>query len=428
MAKKLDLSPVLQATQPQEAIDYFRQKGYRIGFDHQDVWRQEHQAAFTVAKGMQIDLLQDVRAAVDAALADGTTLADFRRRLMPQLQARGWWGRQDVLDPVTGETVSAQLGSPRRLRVIYETNLATAYSEGQAERIEANKGLFEFLLYDGLNAANPRDAHKPWDGLVLRADDPWWNAHRPVKAWGCKCTVIQLSRRMMEREGYKEGQAPAEQLREVTNKRTGEVLQVPQGVDPAFHYPHGGRRANLGRMMMDKADASNARTAARLLQDGVDQWAPLVDQEFAEFVGRYAAGERREVGTRRVAGVLAPQAVANLERAGQPLGAATVVARMSKLAHLLGDNRSGVRRANGTGAGFVATLPVLLRSVGEAWLDGDSLVLLCSAPDELERVVKVVVRLGQRERGGELLENAVVSMHLIDPRDFTRKGLVRVDE
>lgn len=427
MVKKLDLTPVLAATQPQEAIDYFRQKGYRVGFDHQDVWRQEHQAAFTVAKGMQIDLLQDIRGALDAALAEGTTLADFKKRLTPQLQARGWWGRQDVLDPMTGETVSAQLGSPRRLRVIFETNLATAYSEGQAERIEANKGLFEFLMYDGLNAANPRDAHRPYDGLVLRADDPWWNAHRPVKAWGCKCTVIQLSRRMMEREGYQEGKAPPEQLREVVNKRTGETLQVPAGVDPAFHYPHGGRRANLGRMMMDKADAAHALTTARVLRDGADQWAPLVEQEFAEFVGRYAAGERREVGQRRVAGLLSPQILQALERAGHQPQAATVVARMSKLAHLLGENRTDIRRAKGSGTDFVATLPALLRQVGEAWLDGDSMVLLCSAPDELERVAKVVVKLGQRSRG-ELVDNAVVSMHLIDPRNFTRKGLIRLDE
>lgn len=428
MVKKLDLAPVLAATQPQEAIDFFRQKGYRVGFDHQDVWRQEHQAAFTVAKAMQIDLLQDIRGAVDAALADGTTLADFKRRLMPQLQARGWWGAQDMTDPLTGETVNARLGSPRRLQVIFDTNLATAYSEGQAERIEATKGLFEFLLYDGLNSANPRDAHRPFDGIVLRADDPWWSTHRPVKAYGCKCTVIQLTRRMMEREGYKEGTAPAEQLRQVVNKRTGEEMWVPQGVDPAFHYPHGGRRSSLGKLMMDKADAGHAMTTARVLQDGVDQWAPLIDQEFAEFVGRYAAGERREVGQRRVAGVLSPQILQRLADAGQAPASAALVARMGKLAHLLGENRPAVRQAKGSGVDFVGTLPGMLREIGEAWLDGDSLVLLCTAPDELARVAKVVIRLNQKVERADLMENAVVSMHLIDPRDFTRKGLIRLDE
>ena len=50
MAKKLDLKPILEAVNPEEAIAFFRQKGYRIGFDHQDVWQQEHQASFTVAK------------------------------------------------------------------------------------------------------------------------------------------------------------------------------------------------------------------------------------------------------------------------------------------------------------------------------------------------------------------------------------------
>ena len=39
---------------PEEAIAFFRRKGFRIGFDHRDVWQAEHQAAFTVAKAMQL--------------------------------------------------------------------------------------------------------------------------------------------------------------------------------------------------------------------------------------------------------------------------------------------------------------------------------------------------------------------------------------
>lgn len=426
MPQEMDLRPVLAAVEPREAVEFFRQKGYRVGFDFRDVWQQEHQAAFTVAKAMQVDLLAEIRGAVDIALANGTTLADFKAALQPRLVARGWWGRQDMTDPETGETRSVQLGGPRRLQVIFDTNLATAYSEGQAERIKANRELFPFLMYDGLNSAHPRDQHRPWDGLVLRADDPWWDSHMPVKAWGCKCTVIQLTSRMMAREGYKESQAPAEQLRTVVNKRTGEEMSVPVGVDPAFHYPPGGRRANLARMMMDKADAAHARTAARVLAGGADRWRPLVQTEFAEFVGRYAAGERREVGARRVAGAFSPQVVDGLARAGAAPQRATVVANMGKLNHLLGDGRSAQRRAQGAGVAFVASLPQLLGAIGEAWLDGDRVVLLCSSPEDSRRVVKVVVALDQALRR-DVVENAVVSMHLVDPRDFNRKGLTRLD-
>jgi hypothetical protein len=266
MAKKLDLKPILAAVDPEEAIAYFRQKGYRIGFDHRDVWQQEHQAGFTVAKAMQVDLLQDIRQEVDKALASGTTLADFQKALTPRMQARGWWGRQEMLDPVDGETKSVQLGSPRRLEVIFDTNLATAYSEGQWERIQRNQELFPFLEYVRSASVNPRHTHLAYAGLVLPVDDPLWQSHLPIKEWGCKCTVVQHSRRTLDREGLTVGKAPPEVMRTLVNKRTGEVMQVPTGVDPAFHYPPGGRRANLEKLLADKLAAASSYKAQSFAQ------------------------------------------------------------------------------------------------------------------------------------------------------------------
>ena len=257
MAQKIDLKPILAAVNPEEAIAFFRQKGYRLGFDFRDVWQQEHQAAFTVAKAMQLDLLAEIREQVDAALADGTTLASFAKELTPKLQARGWWGRQEAVDPLDGEKKLVQLGSPRRLEVIFDTNLATAYSEGQWERIQRNKELFPFLEYVRSASVNPRHTHLAYAGLVLRADDAFWQSHLPIKEYGCKCTVVQHSARMLDREGLTPGAAPPEVMREVVNKRTGEVMQVPVGVDPAFHYPPGGRQAHLDKMLADKQATIN---------------------------------------------------------------------------------------------------------------------------------------------------------------------------
>ncbi|OYZ03518.1 MAG: hypothetical protein B7Y42_00500 [Polaromonas sp. 28-63-22] len=236
---------------------FFRQKGYRLGFDFRDVWQQEHQMGFTVAKAMQLDLLVEIRQFVDDALANGTTLATFQKELIPRLQARGWWGRQEAVDPLDGETKLVQLGSPRRLEVIFDTNLATAYSEGQWERIQRNRELFPFLEYVRTASINPRHTHLAYAGLVLRADDAFWQSHLPIKEWGCKCTVVQHSQRMLDREGLAVGKAPPEVMREVVNKRTGEVMQVPVGVDPAFHYPPGGRQAHLDKMLADKQAGAN---------------------------------------------------------------------------------------------------------------------------------------------------------------------------
>lgn len=246
----------LVALPPEEAVQYFQQKGFAVGFDYRDVWQAQHQAAFTVAKVMQLDLLQDIRAEVDRALAEGTTLRDFQQRLTPTLQAKGWWGRKEQLDPLTGNTSEVQLGSPRRLKTIYDINLRTAHSEGQWERIQARKDAFPYLEYDGNNSEHPRLDHSGWDGLTLPVDHPFWLAHFPVKAYGCKCRAIPRTGRQVERSGKTIGPAPKVPSEPYVNPRTGEVQQIPAGVHPSFHYPPGGRRAGLARHLVEKLEAA----------------------------------------------------------------------------------------------------------------------------------------------------------------------------
>lgn len=253
-----DWKAVLGATTAEEAVGFFRQKGFRVGFNYQDVWQQEHQAAFTVAKAMRLDILQDIRTEVDKALASGTTFAQFQEALMPTLQKKGWWGKQDMLDPLSGETRLVQLGSPARLELIFDTNLATAHSEGQWTRVQRNKELFPYLEYVRSASLNPRHSHLAYAGLVLPVDDPFWQAHMPIKQYKCKCSVIQHSARTLATQGLQVGKAPPEVLRTMVNKRTGEVMQVPVGVDPSFHYPPGGRLANLEQMLRDKQAAASA--------------------------------------------------------------------------------------------------------------------------------------------------------------------------
>lgn len=233
---------------PRKALDFFRGKGYATSFAWQDLWQYQHDEAFTVAKMMQVDLLKDVRAAVDKAIANGQTLAEFQSELKPRLVEAGWWGRAEMVDPVTGDEVVAQLGSPRRLRVIFETNMQTSYAAGHWAQIRQTKADAPFLMYDAVHDANTRPEHAAWDGTVLSADDPWWQTHYPPNDWGCRCSVIQLSVDQVTAMG-KDGadDAPPDQMREWTNPRTGQVQQVPKGIGPGWAYAPGASRIDLLR-------------------------------------------------------------------------------------------------------------------------------------------------------------------------------------
>jgi len=233
---------------PRKALEFFRGKGYATSFAWQDVWQYEHDVASTVAKMMNVDLLRDVRMAVDKAMAEGQTLDMFRDLLKPRLLEAGWWGKAEMEDPATGETKLVQLGSPRRLRTIFETNMQTSYAAGHWAQIQQTKPDAPYLMYDAVNDAQTRPEHAAWDGLVLRADDAWWQTHYPPNDWGCRCGVIQLSSDQVAGMG-KDGAdaAPPLDMRQVVDKRSGEVHDVPKGVGLGWAYAPGSSRVEMLR-------------------------------------------------------------------------------------------------------------------------------------------------------------------------------------
>ena len=227
---------------PADALAFFRAKRYKPGFDYRDVWREEHRHAFTVAKAMQMDVLTSIRESLDDALQNGQTFAQFKRDLIPELQRQGWWGREVRADPLTRERREVTLGTPRRLKTIYSTNMRTARAAGQWQRIQRRTKTHPFLVYELGPSERHRALHESWAGIILPADHAFWKTHFPPNGWGCKCRVRQINRReadqMMESGRYSD-KAPRIRRREWINERTGEAFQVPVGIDPGWDYNPG---------------------------------------------------------------------------------------------------------------------------------------------------------------------------------------------
>jgi len=231
-------------TPPKEAIEFFRSKGWKVGFGYQDVWKEEHAFAFTAAKAMTVDVIETLRDGVDRALAEGRTFRDFAKDLQPELERLGWWGRKEEIDPKTGKPVAAQLGSPRRLKVIYQTNMRMARSAGKWARIERTKKLLPYLKYSLGPAEKHRPQHVAWSGTILPADDRWWDTHMPPNGWNCKCWVQQLTKSAADAAGGP-GERPEDGETEYINPRTGERSRVPNGITPGFDY-------NPGKVRLEK--------------------------------------------------------------------------------------------------------------------------------------------------------------------------------
>lgn len=224
----------LKSLAPKDAVEFFRSKGYKITFDYRDMEPEDHSYGFTVAKAMRQDILQDIRTAMDDAIANGTTLETFKSSLKPTLQEKGWWGRKEMLDPKTGELKEVQLGSSRRLQTIFDTNMRTAYASGRWEQVQRTKKTQPYLRYVCIIDSNTRASHRQFHNIVKHADDPFWDQHYPPNDWGCRCTVQQLSERDVIRLGLSITKTQPMPPKNWIDKRNGRILQIPQGIAPSF--------------------------------------------------------------------------------------------------------------------------------------------------------------------------------------------------
>jgi hypothetical protein len=210
-----------------EAISFFRQKDNLSSTHWTDVMDEAHSHGFAVAGAASKALVEDFRQAVDKAISQGTGMAEFRKDFDQIVKTHGW---------------SHTGNAGWRARVIYETNLTTAFSAGRYAQLTEPDILaaFPYWQYNHTACANPRLQHLAWDGLVLAADDAFWASCYPPNGWGCRCYVTPVSRGQLRRMG-KSGPdtAPQLQTRDWLNKRTGEVTQIPVGIDPGFNYNPG---------------------------------------------------------------------------------------------------------------------------------------------------------------------------------------------
>ena len=305
-------------TQPPKAVlDFLSRKQLKPSFDYREVWKQENQAAFTVAKATRLDILQDIHEELTKAMASGQTLASFQKQLKPLLQKKGWWGIKEMTDPLTGKAKLVQLGSPRRLKIIYDTNMRTAYAHGQWQRIQRTKAALPYLTYEIGPSKNHRKDHVQWQGLCLPADDPFWDSHYPPNGWGCKCRVRQVSQYeydQLNKAGKIGTKAPPIKRQEYINKRTGVVEQVPEGIDPGWDYNPGKMRFNeqLNQLTgkLNRLEPELARAAVKDLVKGPAFAAWYAAPEGAFPLAVLPHYDQARLGAQVKTAVLSPQTLA----------------------------------------------------------------------------------------------------------------------
>lgn len=412
-----DLAAIINL-KPVDAITYLKRKGFAIGWDWHSVDTATHARAFTVAKAAKLDVLNDIRTALVENLEKGQTLRDFTNNLRPTLEAKGWWGRQTVINPA-GEEQQVQLGSPRRLATIYQTNMQSAYMAGRYKAALEVTGTHPYWMYIATMDHRTRPSHAALHGKVFRWDDPIWQHIVPPNGYNCRCRFVALTAAELERRGLivesSTGKAYTETVETGVELETGEVNTADVTVletkdrlgkpvlfrtDPGFNSSPANSHL-MDDVLLNKAQRTLGEQAGieevqQVLLNPIRQkaWSAYVDN--AKKMGV-------TLGQSMAFGVMQAADVAYARAQGAPLQSGLIFTQDS---HIAGKKAKRHEKAgNALTTAEWKTLPERIHNAEQVLWDVKNQALVYVLADTSGMTTKVAVRFARSQYGKERVDD-----------------------
>ncbi|MEW9304722.1 phage head morphogenesis protein [Labrys neptuniae] len=417
---------------PREAIAAFKARGGQLAptFSWEDAWQEDHARSFTVAKSTGFDILNDIYSSLEEALKEGKTVRDFAKDLTPVLQAKGWWGKKSVTDPLTGAIDEVQLGSPRRLQTIFDTNMRVSYATGHWAQFERSKALRPYLRYVAIMDGRTRPAHAARHNVCLPVDDPYWDHWAPPCGWRCRCTLQSLSQRDVDRMGSTLKRVPPPlDMQSYVNKRTGVIEQIPAGIDPGWGYNPGKAGWKAASLADPLAGAPPQLAAARI----ADKTWPVraLATEFSQWFDQAAAGAplSRSMWT---VGAIDQATLDGLTARGVAPRTGAITIQMQVVQHMMRAAKAAAGKTVPTD--FLRELPLTLSQAKAVLLDKQdpALVYVFDVPGDA-RLGKLVVRVnfqsGSRDTAGikrQVVSNEVRTAGMVQLADLANTGAYEI--
>lgn len=276
-----------------------------------DLQKSEHDHGFMVAGAAKADLLADLAAAVDRAIAEGTGIEQFRKDFQATVARNGWTGW-------TGEDTAA--GRAWRTRTIYVTNARTSYHAGRLAQLRS--GGFPLWIYRHNDAVqHPRPLHVSWNGITLPPDHEFWQTHYTPNGWGCECYVVGAR---SPAAALRLGGNPSKELPEGwddIDPKTGE----PPGVDKGWGYMPGSTVSDAASEMAGKAQGWADPIAKAYMRDVPDtardtlstayRALPSVADDVRRYAQRVDASSQLPSAETRTLGLVTSKQVSTIQKA-----------------------------------------------------------------------------------------------------------------
>jgi SPP1 gp7 family putative phage head morphogenesis protein len=225
-----------------EAIKTFKDKTALTPDKYRLLTDEARAKAFTVSGITRMDIMGDFYNAMDKAISEKTTFADFKKSVKEAEALRGWGGEQ-----------------PYRLDTVFRTNVQSAFQAGHYQQLMRTTQTRPYWQYVAVMDGRTRPLHAAMNGKVAPHDDPFWTRNFPPNGFNCRCTVVSVSKSELDRDGLK-----------VEN-------DLPDIADAGFKNNPG---EGMGRML-------TGEQFERLKGDPA-RWTPLIQETFDNY-GRESA-------------------------------------------------------------------------------------------------------------------------------------------
>ena len=179
--------------------EYLKDKNPEIHFDYDEIEKEAHDKAFTVAKITKLDLIKDIQKSLSEAVKNGVGFEEWKKNIKPTLAKKGWLGDVEVTNPKTGEIKNIYVGN-RRLKTIYSTNMQVARSKGRYESQIDSFG--EYFVYIAVMDSLTRPAHAKHHMIILPKNHPFWDTHYPPNDYNCRCVVRVYTESELKKRGW----------------------------------------------------------------------------------------------------------------------------------------------------------------------------------------------------------------------------------
>lgn len=138
--------------------------------------------AFTITGLTNIAQIEQIFDSLNDALSQGRLFGEWKKE-------------------VTGQDSPIKEFPRHRLENIYRNHVQQSYNAGRWISFREHKSERPYLMYDAVNDARTRPAHRALDGVIKPVDDQFWIGHSPQLGHGCRCRLISFSEKQALRRG-----------------------------------------------------------------------------------------------------------------------------------------------------------------------------------------------------------------------------------